>query len=195
LIAISLDEEKDEKLISVKLTTGHKEILLATRNGMSIRFSEEDVRDMGRTAHGVRGISLSFGDSVVAMDTIEDPLCEVLTVTESGYGKRSDASLYTTQTRGGKGKINYNVTEKTGAVVGMSIVKPSEELYVITGAGIIIRVDVEEIRQIGRNTSGVKIVDLNKEAGDKVTSICSVEPEETVLARRQEIAKEEEIDK
>ena len=189
LIAIKLAEEKGEELIGVELTDGKTEILLATRDGMAIHFSEEDVRPMGRQSHGVKGISLHKADAVVAMDTVVSDQEEVLTVTECGYGKRSDIGLYPKQTRGGKGRINYNITDKTGSVVGMCVVHPTEELYVITSGGIIIHMDVDGISQIGRNTQGVKVVSLSEE--DKVTSIASVAPEDTVMAQREAQREEE----
>lgn len=177
LRAINLNE--NEELISVKLTNGESTILMATRGGMAIHFSEQDVRDMGRAAHGVRGINLNMQDTVVAMDSIYDPESEVLTVTENGSGKRTKLSEYTIQTRGGKGRINYKLTEKTGLVAGMTIVHPQDELYIITASGIIIRTNVDELSTISRNTQGVKAISLNE--GDKVTSIATVEAEEDVV--------------
>lgn len=122
LIAMTLDD--NEELIGVELTDGSSEIVLATRRGLAIRFDEQDVRPMGRTAHGVRGIQLGFDDEVVAMDSVTNENEEVLTATEEGLGKRTAVSEYRKQTRGGKGVINIKVTEKTGAVVGMKVIKP-----------------------------------------------------------------------
>ena len=113
MIAINLDD--DEDLIGVELTDGNSEIILATRNGIAIRFDEQDVRTMGRTAHGVKGISLNYGDEVVAMDSVSDEDSEVLTATEFGMGKRTAVKEYRKQTRGGKGIINMKITEKTAA--------------------------------------------------------------------------------
>lgn len=110
MIAINLDD--DEDLIGVELTDGNSEIILATRNGIAIRFDEQDVRTMGRTAHGVKGISLNYGDEVVAMDSVSDEDSEVLTATEFGMGKRTEVKEYRKQTRGGKGIINMKITEK-----------------------------------------------------------------------------------
>ena len=177
LRAINLNDK--EELISVKLTDGASTILMATQGGMAIHFSEQDVRDMGRTAHGVRGINLNVQDAVVAMDSIYDPESEVLTVTENGSGKRTRLEEYTLQTRGGKGRINYKLTEKTGLVAGMTIVHPGDELYIITASGIIIRTNVDELSTISRNTQGVKAISLNE--GDKVTSIATVEAEDHVI--------------
>lgn len=168
-----------EELISVRMTDGNSEILMATRGGLAIHFAETDVRDMGRPAHGVRGINLNLKDEVVAMDTITDPGTEVLTITENGMAKRTKLEEYTQQTRGGKGRINYNLTDKTGEVVGMSIVHPEDELYIITASGIIMVTGVSDISQIGRNTQGVKAISLNE--GDKVTGIATVEPEDNLV--------------
>ena len=194
LKAIGLDDEKEE-LISVKLTDGNSNIMIATKYGQAIHFSESDVRDMGRPAHGVKGISLNMDDEVVAMDTVDLEGSEVLTVTEKGFGKRTGIDQYSLQTRGGKGRINYNLTEKTGLVAGMCVVHPDEELYLITAAGIIIHMDVQGISQIGRNTQGVKVVALNDD--DIVTAIAAVAPEDQVVCEKEEkkAEKAEETDK
>lgn len=174
LVAINLDEKED--LIGVELTDGNSEIILATRNGIAIRFDEQDVRPMGRTAHGVKGISLNYGDEVVAMDSVPDENYEVLTATELGMGKRTAVSEYRKQTRGGKGIINIKITEKTGAVVGMRVINPAQEIMMITAAGIIIRIDVDSISQYGRNTQGVKLMTLNDD--DKVVSLAAIHHQE-----------------
>lgn len=175
LIAINLDD--DEDLIGVEMTNGSSEIVLATRNGTAIRFDEQDVRPMGRTAHGVRGITLNYGDVVVAMDSVGSEECEVLTATELGMGKRTAVSEYRKQTRGGKGVINIKITEKTGAVVGMRVINPQQEIMMITAAGIIIRIDVDGISQFGRNAQGVKLMTLNDD--DKVVSLAAVHHDES----------------
>ena len=177
LKAIVLNE--DEELISVRMTDGNSSILIATRDGMAIHFSEEDVRCMGRSAHGVRGINLARHDTVVAMDCADNPESEVLTVTEKGQGKRTKLSEYTKQTRGGKGRINYKLTSKTGDVVGMTVVNPKDELYIITAAGIVIRMDVDQLRKLGRNTQGVNVITLRED--DTVTSIAAVKSEEEIV--------------
>lgn len=175
LIAINLDD--DEDLIGVEMTNGSSEIVLATRNGTAIRFDEQDVRPMGRTAHGVRGITLNYGDTVVAMDSVGSEECEVLTATELGMGKRTAVSEYRKQTRGGKGVINIRITEKTGAVVGMRVINPQQEIMMITAAGIIIRIDVDGISQFGRNAQGVKLMTLNDD--DKVVSLAAIHHDES----------------
>lgn len=174
LIAITLDE--NEQLIGVELTDDNSEIILATRNGIAIRFDEQDVRPMGRTAHGVRGIQLNYGDEVVAMDSVTSENSEVLTATEQGLGKRTSVSEYRKQTRGGKGVINIKVNEKTGIVIGMKVITPGQEIMMITAAGIIIRIDVEGISQFGRNAQGVKLMTLNDD--DKVVSLAAVQQAE-----------------
>ena len=170
LIAINLGE--GEELIDVKLTSGHNDILLATRDGYAIHFQEDDVRSMGRTSHGVRGINLRPHDSVVSMDSCVDDTGEVLTVTDKGQGKRTNISEYRVQTRGGKGIINLKVTNKTGLIVGSKFINESQEIMLISAAGIIIRMNAADISTYGRNAQGVKLMDL--EAGDKVAALAVV---------------------
>ena len=166
LIALTLDEDDD--LIGVKATDGERQIVIGTRDGLAIAFEEGDVRVMGRQAHGVYGIRLSDMDEVVGMDTLR-PEHQILTVTEEGYGKRTAVSEYRIQQRGGKGIINMKVTEKTGAVVGLKVVHPEQELMLITTGGIVIRTNVDEISVISRNTQGVKVI--KTEEGDRVASL------------------------
>ena len=166
LIALTLDEDDD--LISVKATDGERQIVIGTRDGLAIAFEEGDVRVMGRQAHGVYGIRLSDMDEVVGMDTLR-PEHQILTVTEEGYGKRTAVSEYRIQQRGGKGIINMKVTEKTGAVVGLKVVHPEQELMLITTGGIVIRTNVDEISVISRNTQGVKVI--KTEEGDRVAAL------------------------
>ena len=155
LIAIGLDDDDD--LIGVKLTDGCQTIIMGTRDGMEITFSEEDVRPVGRSARGVKGINLQEMDAIVGME-IMTPNSQVLVVSEQGFGKRTAVDQYRSQTRGGKGLINLKVTEKTGAVVGLRVVKPEQDLLLINNDGIIIRMDVGQIRVIGRNTQGVALM-------------------------------------
>lgn len=155
LIAIGLDDDDD--LIGVKLTDGCQTIILGTRDGMAITFSEEDVRPVGRSARGVKGINLQEMDAIVGMEIMTQN-CQVLVVSELGFGKRTAVDQYREQTRGGKGLINLKVTEKTGAVVGLRVVKPEQDLLLINNDGIIIRMDVGQIRVIGRNTQGVALM-------------------------------------
>lgn len=166
LIALTLDE--DDELIGVKFTDGERTLILGTRDGLAITFPESDVRSMGRNARGVYGIHLKGLDEIVGMDTVRDGM-EILTVTEEGFGKRTPVNDYRVQKRGGKGIINMKVTEKTGAVVGLKVVHPDQELMLITTEGIVIRTNVNEISVISRNTQGVKLI--KTESGDRVASL------------------------
>ena len=168
--------QSDYNYVFSKEGMGNSEIILATRNGLAIRFDEQDVRPMGRTAHGVRGVALNYGDEVVAMDSVPDENYEVLTATEFGMGKRTAVSEYRKQTRGGKGIINIKITEKTGLVIGMKVINPAQEIMMITAAGLIIRIDVDDISQYGRNAQGVKLMTLNDE--DKVVSLAAIHHDE-----------------
>ncbi|MBQ3972324.1 MAG: DNA gyrase subunit A [Selenomonadaceae bacterium] len=170
LIAINLDD--DDELIGVKFTGGERYVILGTKGGMAIAFDESDVRAMGRTARGVRGIRLNEGDEVIGMANLHRN-ADVLTVTENGYGKRTPTTEYRAQTRGGKGLINMKVTEKTGAVIGLKVVKPSQELMLITTEGIVIRTNVDEISVISRNTQGVMLMKTND--NDKVASMATMD--------------------
>ncbi|SDP56171.1 DNA gyrase subunit A [Selenomonas ruminantium] len=170
LNAINLDDDDD--LMGVKFTDGESYLMLGTKLGKAIAFSEDDVRAMGRTARGVKGITLSMGDEVVGMDILVRN-SEVLTVTECGYGKRTNTDEYRAQTRGGKGLINMKVTEKTGCVVGIKVVRPDHELMLITTDGIVIRTNVSDISVISRNTQGVKL--MTTAENDKVASMATLE--------------------
>jgi len=155
IIALDLDEGDD--LIDVQITSGSDNILIATYLGMSIRFPEKDVRPMGRVAHGVIGIRLSEGDRVIGTSIALDDMT-VLSVTEHGYGKRTRVGEYRLQHRGGQGIINIKTTERNGNVVGMLTVDDDDEIVVVSTDGIVIRMAVRDIRAIGRNTQGVKIM-------------------------------------
>ena len=158
IIAINIEEA--DTLIDVKLTTGTSEVVLITREGMSIRFSEEDVRSMGRGTTGVRGISLETTDSVVAL-AIVLPDTTLLVAGENGIGKRTGFDEYRVQSRGGKGIITMKTTDKTGGVVGALTVRQEDEIMLITGGGQMVRIRVDQIREAGRNTMGVKLIDLD----------------------------------
>ena len=155
----------------MKFTDGENRIMLGTRLGKAIAFPESGVRSMGRVTRGVRGIMLADGDEVVAMDILKSD-SEVLTVTEGGYGKRTAAGEYRTQTRGGKGLINMKVTEKTGPVVGIRVVREDQELMLITTEGIVIRTSVNEISRISRNTQGVRLMTIAE--NDRVASMATM---------------------
>ncbi|MEA4900247.1 DNA gyrase subunit A [Desulfitobacterium sp.] len=153
LIALSLDD--GDELIGVRLTKESDDILIATKNGLSIRFKCSDVRRMGRTARGVKGINLEKGDSVVGMDVVYEDGSELLTMTENGFSKRTDISEYRVQGRGGKGIIAMKLNQKTGTLIGIKIVKPEDQLMIITEDGIVIRQDVSGISKQGRSAQGV----------------------------------------
>ncbi|MCL5965782.1 MAG: DNA gyrase subunit A [Deltaproteobacteria bacterium] len=159
IIALGLNE--GDQLIATALTGGSDEVFLSTRQGMSIRFHEEDVRPMGRTAVGVRGVNLEEGDAVVGMEILKAQ-GTLLTATENGYGKRTAVEEYPAQSRGGKGVITLKVTEKTGPVVGIAQVSETDEVILVTDGGKIIRVAVAGIRVIGRNTQGVRLISLQE---------------------------------
>jgi len=164
--AIGID--KEDEVISVRLTDGQQEIILSTLNGQSIRFKEEQVRPTGRGSHGVVGMRLDKGDEVVSMEILSLST-NILTVAENGYGKRTDMEEYRLQSRGGKGIITMKTTEKTGRVVGVQQVTEDDQLMLITKQGKIIRLRVKDIRIIGRNTQGVRLIDL--EGGERVVSL------------------------
>ncbi|HEX6825162.1 MAG TPA: DNA gyrase C-terminal beta-propeller domain-containing protein, partial [Nitrospiraceae bacterium] len=169
IIALSLD--KGDRLISVHVTDGQREILLGTKRGITIRFKEEDVRPMGRTAHGVRGITLEEGNEVIGMESITpDSTTQILTVTEGGYGKRTPVNDYRVQGRGGKGIISVKTNERNGLAVGFLQVRDGDEIMLMAAQGKVLRCRVDEFREIGRNTQGVRILDLEG-AGDRVVAV------------------------
>ncbi len=176
LIAVNLREE--DELISVKLTDGTKDIIIGTKNGMLIRFPETDVRSMGRTATGVKGISLDEEDEVVGMEILEDGV-DVLIVTSNGYGKRTPSQEYRVQSRGGKGLKTCNITDKNGHVVSVKAATGEEDLMLITASGIIIRMDVDSISTMGRNTQGVKLIRLDDNVSVSTVALVEKEEEET----------------
>lgn len=165
-----------DKLIEVKMTDGNNDIVIGTRNGFAIRFHEKDVRDMGRTATGVRGIKLTKGDKVVGLLVIRHPQTSVLVVTEKGYGKRSDINDYRITKRGGKGVITVKTTDKVGKMIAMMEVVDKDELVIISTQGMVIRQSVKDIRVMGRNTQGVRVIRLNE--GDSIADIARVIPED-----------------
>lgn len=181
--------EEGDQLISVRETDGTKKILIATHDGMAVCFDENDVRPMGRDAVGVRGIRLREGDYVVSAARATAGRT-VLTITEKGYGKRTPVEDYRITNRGGIGIKNYAVTEKTGKIVGIKVVDGSEDLLLVTQAGILIRTHVDAIREAGRATQGV-IVMRFKEEGDKVISLALAEREETAEVTQPETAEAE----
>ncbi len=174
IIAIQIGE--GDALIGVAETDGAQDVVLASRNGMAIRFAEADARAMGRSAYGVRGMNLREGDEVVAMEVIAAEGGSLLTVCENGYGKRTDADEYRRQTRGGIGLKNVQTTDRNGPVVGLAGVTDRHELLLVTVQGQIIRTSAGDLRPIGRDTQGVRLMDLA--ADDRIVSIATlVEPE------------------
>jgi DNA gyrase subunit A len=176
LIAIALEE--GDEVIGVRLTDGSGEIILSTAEGQAIRFEEAEVRPMGRSTYGVIGMKLDEGDQVVAIDLVE-PGATLLAVSENGYGKRTGMDEYRRTHRGGKGIITMRITEKTGRVIGVRMVTDDDQLMLVTSGGKVIRLRAHEIRVIGRNTQGVRLIEL--EEGERLAAVAR-------LAEREEEA-------
>ncbi len=191
LIAINLREDDD--LIKVLQTEGQHEVIMGTRLGMSIRFEETDARDMGRGATGVKGIDLDDEDEVIDVDVVS-PDDDVLIVTEKGYGKRTPVSEYRVQTRGGKGVKTIQVTSKNGSLAGLKLVNEDHDLIIITTDGQVIRTPIEHISQVGRNTQGVRLINLRDEdAVSTVTLVMREEDEEEELEALENVEGEEVV--
>ncbi|WP_242222018.1 DNA gyrase subunit A [Bacillus cereus group sp. BfR-BA-01380] len=173
LIAISLREE--DEVISVRLTTGEKDMIVGTSNGMLIRFHEQDVRSMGRNAAGVKAITLGEEDQVVGMEIVEEEM-DVLIVTKNGYGKRTPVEEYRLQSRGGKGLKTCNITDKNGKLIAVKSVNGEEDIMLITAAGVLIRMPVDQISQMGRNTQGVRLIRLEGE--QEVATVAKTQKED-----------------
>ena len=165
---IAMGVEGDDALIGAQVSSGSDEVFIGTRDGMAIRFPEGDVRPMGRSAFGVKGISLREGDLVVATELVH-PGGSVVTVTEHGYGKRTELEEYRVQSRGGVGIINIQTSERNGQVVGVSAVAEGDELMLITQQGKILRTAMASMRPIGRATQGVRLIDIDE--NDRVVSV------------------------
>ena len=172
--AITLKE--NDELIDVRLTDGNNEIIMVTRHGLSIRFKEEEVRAVGRTSMGVKGIELAKDDKVVGMEPIKEDNGYVLTITENGFGKRTELEEYRCQGRAGKGVLTYKITAKTGNIVGVEIVDDDDDVMMITDNGIIIRINVNDISILGRNTQGVTL--MRTSDGGKLINIAKLPNEE-----------------
>ena len=176
---IALTTDLDDSICDVKLSDGQSDIFIATREGMSIRFSEDDVRAMGRQARGVRGITLGASDYVIGMEVIEkENKGTILIITESGYGKRSSVEEYRTQGRGGVGLITQKTTDRVGLVVGTKKVRDGQELILTTDRGQVIRMRVSDLKVIGRNTQGVRLINID-DSSEKVTDVALIEESET----------------
>jgi len=165
---IAMGVEDGDRLMAAQITDGTGEVFIGTRDGVAIRFPESDVRPMGRSAYGVKGISLREGDEVVAMEVVR-PGSTLLTVTEHGYGKRTELDEYRVQSRGGVGIINIQTSERNGRVVGMASVHDEDEFMLITQQGKILRTVARDIRTIGRATQGVRLIEMD--ADDRVVSL------------------------
>lgn len=174
IIAINL--RKDDKLIDVRITDGKQELLIGTNRGMAIRFNEKDVRSMGRNAAGVKAIKLAKNDSVIGLVAVKRTGATILIVTDKGYGKRSDLADYRITRRGGKGVITMKSSEKNGNMISIREVVDNDDLMIITNRGIMIRQHVSDIRVMGRNTQGVRLIRLEKE--DTISAVASVVGEE-----------------
>ena len=182
IAAIKIDD--DDELIDVRMTDGNKDVILSTRNGLSIRFHEKGARPMGRVARGVRGIRLKENDEVVSLRIVEKDTT-LLTITENGFGKRTKTEEYRVQSRGGKGIFTIKVTPKNGPVVGMLRVTTEDEIIIIASSGKLIRLRAANIRIIGRSTQGVKLINLAKD--DKVVSIARVAEDDVEPTKNKEL--------
>jgi len=171
IIAINLDE--GDKLIATEITDGHHDLMLGTKSGLVIRFKEGDVRSVGRSARGVRGISLLKGDEVIGMQTLAaDAKATILTVTENGFGKRSSSDHYRTQGRGGKGVISVKTTQRNGNAVAFLQVSEDDEIMIMTAEGKVLRCPITNIREIARNTQGVKL--MGTQDNDRVVGVAKL---------------------
>ncbi len=189
LIAVNLREE--DELISVRMTDGEKEIMIATKNGYLIRFEEEQMRPMGRTAAGVKGISLREDDEVVSMEIMEED-SKILHVTSKGFGKQTPEDEYRRINRGGKGVFTCKLDEKTGHVVAVKAIHGDEDLMVITVGGVLIRIQVSDISQTGRNTKGVHLIRLQDD--EEVATVARIEKEEEVVEEAEQAEQAEQTE-
>ena len=181
IIAIALEE--GDEVIGVRLTGGSREAILSTRDGQAIRFKEDEARPMGRDTYGVRGMKLDAGDEVVSLDLVE-PGATLLAVSENGYGKRTEMEEYRLTRRGGKGIITMKTTDKTGRVIGVRMVTDDDQIMLVTSGGKVIRLRVNEIRVIGRNTQGVRLIGLDD--GERVASVARLAEREDESESRDE---------
>ena len=172
--AINLTE--GDELLQVEVTDGHREIILGASNGKAIRFNEETVREIGRSATGVRGMKLNEGDELVGMAVVRDDVKDILVVTEKGYGKRTDADEYRLQTRGGMGVKTLNITDKNGTIVAFKTVTDDKDLMLITDQGIVIRISADKVSKMSRVTQGIRLMNLRE--GQRVATVSVVEKDE-----------------
>ncbi len=175
---IALTTDLEDSVVAAKISDGQSDVFIATKEGMSIRFNESDVRPMGRAARGVKGITVGKTDDVIGMEVIEkDSKDTILMVTESGYGKRSEVNEYRVQSRGGVGIITQKTTDKVGNVVGTKKVKENQEVILSTDNGQVIRMKVAGISVLGRNTQGVRLINLD-DKDEKVTGLAILDHDE-----------------
>ncbi len=172
----SITLKDGDELIDVRLTDGKSDVVMVTRSGLSIRFDETDVRPMGRTSMGVKGITLSKDDKVVGMEPVVSDNAYILAITENGFGKRTEVEEYRTQARAGKGVLTYKTTSKTGHIIGIKIVNDTDDVMMITDSGVIIRINVKDISVLGRNTQGVTL--MRTSDGSKVINIAKLPKED-----------------
>ena len=189
IIALSLEE--DDEVIGVRLTDGSQDLLLSTKKGQAIRFSEQEVRPTGRVAYGVKGITLEEGDAVVSLEMLSKG-ATLLTVSSGGYGKRSEVEEYRVQSRGGKGIITMRTTDKTGEVIGVRQVTDEDHLMLVTDSGRIIRLRMVELRVIGRNTQGVRLLNVGPE--ERVVSLALLAEKEDEIAAEESLVTPTEED-
>ena len=182
----AIEIRDNDQLLGARLTDGNSEIMIATKDGKCIRFPEEKARAVGRGSIGVRGITLSEGDEVIGMIVVNDVQNEtVLVVSERGYGKRTAVEDYRITNRGGKGVITLNITEKTGNLIAIQMVTDDDGLMIINKSGVAIRMGMDEMRVMGRNTQGVKVINLKK--NDEIAAIAKVEMDKEVIIEEGEI--------
>ena len=168
--------KEDDELIDVRLTDGNTSVIMVTRQGMSIRFKEEEVRPVGRTSMGVKGINLGKDDKVVGMEPITSDEDYILAITENGFGKRTEVEEYREQARAGKGILTYKTTAKTGHIIGVKIVNDTDDVMLITDTGVVIRINVKDISVLGRNTQGVTL--MRTSDGGKVVNMAKIPKED-----------------
>lgn len=170
--------KEDDELIDVRLTDGSNDVIMVTQSGLSIRFTEEEVRAVGRTSMGVKGITLGKDDIVIGMEPISDNKDYILAITENGFGKRTEVEEYRCQGRAGKGVLTYKTTAKTGHIIGIKVVSDSDDVMMITDTGVVIRINVKDISVLGRNTQGVTL--MRTSDGGKVINIAKIAKEDEV---------------
>lgn len=189
----AIEIREDDQLLEAKLTTGSSQIMIATRGGKCIRFPEEKVRSVGRTSIGVRGIDLSEGDEVIGMIVVNDlEKDSVLVVSERGYGKRTAVEDYRITNRGGKGVITLNITDKTGDLIAIQSVTDEDGLMIINKSGVAIRMGLDELRIMGRNTQGVRLINLKNT--DEIAAVAKVTMDKEVVEESEEISEAEDAE-